>query len=69
MTTVAAEHWEEARNLRLAARLAASGAQPPSLGLAREGVLRRAVGLTLEASGCSAPLGFAPPAPGSASSA
>ena len=57
MTTVAAEHWEEARNLRLAARLAASGAQPPSLGLAREGVLRRAVGLTLEASGCSAPLG------------
>ncbi|HEY4559367.1 MAG TPA: flagellar protein export ATPase FliI, partial [Lysobacter sp.] len=31
--------------------------QPRSMGLAREGVLRRAVGLTLEASGCSAPLG------------
>ena len=57
MTAIAAEHWEEARNLRLAARLAGLGAQPPSLGLAREGVLRRAVGLTLEASGCSAPLG------------
>ncbi|WP_081974662.1 flagellar protein export ATPase FliI [Novilysobacter arseniciresistens] len=57
MTSVAAEHWEEARNLRLAARLDGSSAQPPSLGLAREGVLRRAVGLTLEASGCSAPLG------------
>jgi flagellum-specific ATP synthase len=55
--TVAAGHWEEARNLRLAARLAAANPQPPSLGLAREGVLRRAVGLTLEASGCSAPLG------------
>ena len=57
MSNVAAEHWEEARNLRLAARLYSADPQPPSLGLAREGVLRRAVGLTLEASGCSAPLG------------
>ncbi|GAB2614196.1 flagellar protein export ATPase FliI [Novilysobacter erysipheiresistens] len=57
MSNVAAEHWKEARNLRLAARLDAANPQPPSLGLAREGVLRRAVGLTLEASGCSAPLG------------
>lgn len=57
MSNVAAEHWEELRNLRLAARLAQARPEPPSLGLAREGVLRRAVGLTLEASGCSAPLG------------
>jgi len=57
MSGVAAGQWEEVRNLRLATRLAAANPQPPSLGLAREGVLRRAVGLTLEASGCSAPLG------------
>src|SRR5690606_20722989 len=57
MTNVAAEHWEELRNLRLAARLSQARPAPPALGLAREGVLRRAVGLTLEASGCSAPLG------------
>ena len=49
--------WQAARNLRLAARLRATPALAPSLGLAREGVLRRAVGLTLEATGCSAPLG------------
>ena len=55
--TIAAAHWEQARNLRLAARLHAVTPQPMSLGLAREGVLRRAVGLTLEASGCSAPMG------------
>ncbi|MBF6025610.1 flagellar protein export ATPase FliI [Lysobacter niastensis] len=55
--SIAASHWREARNLRLAARLDNTSAQPRALGLAREGVLRRAVGLTLEASGCSAPLG------------
>lgn len=55
--TTPASHWQDARNLRLAARLDASSPQPRSMGLAREGVLRRAVGLTLEASGCSAPLG------------
>ncbi|QGW66193.1 flagellar protein export ATPase FliI [Lysobacter soli] len=55
--TTPASHWQDARNLRLAARLGASSSQPVSMGLAREGVLRRAVGLTLEASGCSAPLG------------
>ena len=55
--SIPAEHWQEARNLRLAAQLQARQPQPVSLGLAREGVLRRAVGLTLEASGCSAPLG------------
>ena len=54
---VAAANWLEARNLRLATRLQAAQPQPQSLGLAREGVLRRAVGLTLEASGCSAPMG------------
>ena len=57
MSNVAAAHWQEARNLRLAERLRQADPHPPSLGLAREGVLRRAVGLTLEASGCSAPLG------------
>lgn len=55
--TTPASHWRDARNLRLASRLDASNPQPRSMGLAREGVLRRAVGLTLEASGCSAPLG------------
>ena len=55
--SIAAPHWREARGLRLAARLGTIAPQPPALGLAREGVLRRAVGLTLEASGCSAPLG------------
>src|SRR5690606_30635265 len=57
VSNVAAAHWQEARNLRLAARLQAARPNPPSMALAREGVLRRAVGLTLEASGCSAPLG------------
>ncbi len=56
-TSIAAANWLEARSLRLAARLRATDPQPQSLGLAREGVLRRAVGLTLEASGCSAPMG------------
>ena len=55
--SVPADHWRDARNLRLAAHLQMRVPQPQSLGLAREGVLRRAVGLTLEASGCSAPLG------------
>ncbi len=57
MKRIAAEQWEEMRNFRLSARLGTINPQPPSLGMAREGVLRRAVGLTLEASGCSAPLG------------
>ncbi|TBR10012.1 MAG: flagellar protein export ATPase FliI [Lysobacter sp.] len=57
MSSVAAAQWEEARNLRLAARLAVADPRAAGAGLAREGVLRRAVGLTLEASGCSAPLG------------
>jgi len=50
-------HWLSARNLRLATRL--HGIQPAGerFGLIREGILRRAVGLTLEASGCTAPLG------------
>ncbi len=55
--TTPASHWLDARNLRLASRLDAAAPTPQSMGLAREGVLRRAVGLTLEASGCSAPLG------------
>ncbi len=57
MTTISADRWEAARQLRLAARLDELQPTAPAMGLAREGVLRRAVGLTLEASGCSAPLG------------
>ncbi|KAG1458157.1 hypothetical protein G6F57_014748 [Rhizopus arrhizus] len=50
--------WAVARNLRLASRL--DGLRVDTAhgrGLIREGVLRRAVGLTLEAVGCEAPLG------------
>ena len=50
--------WAAARNLRLAARLDAIALDSnPGRGLIREGVLRRAVGLTLEAVGCEAPMG------------
>lgn len=50
--------WTGARNLRLGARLDALRLEPlHGRGLIREGVLRRAVGLTLEAVGCEAPLG------------
>ena len=49
--------WSAARNLRLAARLDAIDIEPGhGRGLIREGVLRRAVGLTLEAVGCEAPM-------------
>lgn len=47
----------EARNLRLATRLRGLEPQIDSLALSREGVLRRAIGLTLEATGCSASIG------------
>jgi len=51
-------HWSQARNLRLAHRLQGLYQQPQGdAGLVREGVLRRAIGLTLEASGCQAPMG------------
>ena len=50
--------WLDARNLRLAARLAATGPDPAAgRGLIREGILRRAIGLTVEAVGCAAPMG------------
>ncbi len=50
--------WTGARNLRLGARLDALRFDAlHGRGLIREGVLRRAVGLTLEAVGCEAPLG------------
>ena len=49
--------WVAARNLRLAARLSRIQPDLGSHGLIREGILRRAVGLTLEAIGCEAPLG------------
>lgn len=50
--------WTGARNLRLGARLDALKFDTlHGRGLIREGVLRRAVGLTLEAVGCEAPLG------------
>ncbi len=50
--------WAIARNLRLARRLDGLRVHTAhGRGLIREGVLRRAVGLTLEAVGCEAPLG------------
>src|SRR5690606_37244516 len=50
--------WAAARNLRLAARLEdITLDNGHGHGLIREGVLRRAVGLTLEAVGCEAPMG------------
>jgi flagellum-specific ATP synthase len=55
--SIAAAHWNEARNLRLASRLEQTQVQLEAQGMVREGVLRRAIGLTLEASGCEAPLG------------
>jgi flagellum-specific ATP synthase len=58
MSNIAAAQWDEARSLRLAMRLRGMDtARIDSLGMVREGVLRRAVGLTLEATGCGAPLG------------
>ncbi len=51
------EQWLDARNLHLAARLGRIRPSIPHRGLVREGILRRAIGLTLEASGCEAPLG------------
>ncbi|MCR6496382.1 flagellar protein export ATPase FliI [Thermomonas sp. S9] len=55
--SIAAAQWDDARNLRLAARLRAAEPRLEAMGMVREGVLRRAVGLTLEATGCEAPLG------------
>ena len=49
--------WVAARDLRLAARLSRIQPELAAHGLIREGILRRAVGLTLEAIGCEAPLG------------
>ncbi|MBS7457219.1 flagellar protein export ATPase FliI [Coralloluteibacterium stylophorae] len=51
------DQWAQARNLRLAARLDRAQPALPARGITREGVLKRAVGLTLEATGCEAPLG------------
>lgn len=47
------------RGARLAARLSSIDPQLERLGAVREGVLRRAIGLTLEAEGCEVPLGSA----------
>jgi len=50
-------HWLPARDLRLAARLDAITFPAGESPLIREGILRRAIGLTLEATGCTAPMG------------
>jgi len=50
-------HWLPARNLRLASRLSRITLPETDSPLIREGILRRAVGLTLEATGCAAPMG------------
>ena len=49
--------WLTARDLRLSARLSQINPELGGRGLIREGILRRAVGLTLEAIGCEAPMG------------
>ncbi|RXR02649.1 FliI/YscN family ATPase [Pseudoxanthomonas composti] len=50
--------WLDARNLRLASRLSKLAPDPATgRGVIHEGILRRAVGLTLEATGCEAPMG------------
>lgn len=58
MPSPAPSEWAAARNLQLAARLDALSLHAGvGRGLVREGVLRRAIGLTLEAVGCEAPMG------------
>lgn len=47
------------RSARLATRLGAADPRLPAMGCQREGVLKRAVGLTLEATGCEEPMGAA----------
>jgi flagellum-specific ATP synthase len=49
--------WPQTRSPRLAARLARYRCDAAGAGLVREGVLKRVVGLTLEATGCQMPLG------------
>lgn len=49
--------WMQQRDLRLAQRLRSQRLELPLQGVVREGVLKRAVGLTLEAVGCEASLG------------
>lgn len=49
--------WIAERDHRLLRRLRSLRVQIPTQGLVREGVLRRVVGLTLEATGCKMPVG------------
>ncbi len=49
--------WTRQRNHRLAARLRRYRSEPAQGGIVREGVLKRVIGLTLEATGCQMPLG------------
>ncbi len=57
MSAAVAGNVIEERNARLTQKLRALTPNTENLGLSKEGVLRRAVGLTLEASGCEQPLG------------
>lgn len=57
--STATEGLLNGRGARLAARLSTIEPQLDRLGTVREGVLRRAIGLTLEAEGCEVPLGAA----------
>ena len=57
--STATESLLNGRGARLAARLSTIEPQLDRLGTVREGVLRRAIGLTLEAEGCEVPLGAA----------
>ncbi len=50
--------WQAERNERVAQRLGRYSAVPTSeSGIVVEGVLKRSIGLTLEASGCQMPIG------------
>ena len=49
--------WMDQRDLRISQRLRSRKFSVPSHGVVREGVLKRVIGLTLEAVGCDAPLG------------
>ncbi|MDC8012866.1 FliI/YscN family ATPase [Tahibacter soli] len=49
--------WQDRRDARIVERLSLISTRPPAREFVREGVLKRVVGLTVEAAGCEVPLG------------
>lgn len=49
--------WQDRRDARIVERLSSISTRPPAREFVREGVLKRVVGLTVEAAGCEVPLG------------